>query len=155
MAKVTWQLQIGDFPNLLQQQGAGTWPKPHAIFFDPFSPTKNPAMWTEDLFSALFRQLSDSRPCSLATYSRSTRVRAALLLAGFFVGRGQSSGRKEETTIAANTRGLISELLDGQWLERARRSESAEPLRTGMYRQARLSDQTYRRLAAHPQFRQP
>ena len=149
MAKVTWDLEIGDFPTLLC--GPHDWPKPHAIFFDPFSPTKNPAMWTADLFAMLFRELSDTQDCALATYSRSTMVRVALLLAGFYVGRGHPAGRKEETTIAANRRELIGEMLDQHWLERARRSDSAEPLQDS-YRQAPLSDPTYLRLTAHPQF---
>jgi hypothetical protein len=87
-------------------------PAPHAILFDPFSPAKNPAMWTLPLFTTLFRLLDPARPCALATYSRSTMTRAALLLTGFCVGAGHATGEKEETTIAANTLELIDEPLD-------------------------------------------
>ena len=59
---------------------------------------------------------------------------------------------KEETTVAANTVELINEPLDQRWLERARRSGSAEPLWESIYRQAPLSDETRERLRSHPQF---
>src|SRR5208283_2816198 len=97
---------------------------PHAIFHDAFSPAKNPAMWTLPLFENLFRVLDPARPCALTTYSRSTMLRATLLLAGFFVGVGHATGEKEETTIAANDLNSISEPLDRRWLDRARRSHS-------------------------------
>ena len=128
-------------------------PAPHAILFDPFSPAKNPGMWTLPLFANLFRLLDPAHPCALATYSRSTMTRAALLLAGFYVGAGHATGAKEETTIAANTLELIDEPLDRTWLERARRSHSAEPLHEAVYRQAPLAPATWEGLQAHPQFR--
>jgi tRNA U34 5-methylaminomethyl-2-thiouridine-forming methyltransferase MnmC len=128
-------------------------PAPHAILFDPFSPAKNPAMWTLPLFTNLFRLLDPARPCALATYSRSTMTRAALLLAGFYVGAGHATGEKEQTTIAANTVELIDEPLDRRWLERARRSHSAEPLCEPVYRQAWLAPATWEGLQRHPQFR--
>jgi len=130
-----------------------SFPAPHAILFDPFSPAKNPAMWTLPLFTNLFRLLDPGRPCALATYSRSTMTRAGLLLAGFYVGAGHATGAKEETTIAANTLELIHEPLDRRWLERARRSHSAEPLGELVYRQLRLAPATWEGLQAHPQFR--
>ena len=109
-------------------------------------------MWTQPLFANLFRLLDPARPCALPTYSRSTMLRATLLLAGFFVGIGHASGEKEETTIAANTMDLLTEPLDRRWLARARRSTSAEPLWEPVYRQARLSPETWERLQEHPQF---
>jgi len=130
-----------------------SFPAPHAILFDAFSPAKNPAMWTAPLFASLFRHLDPSRPCALPTYSRSTMLRVSLLLAGFFVGAGHATGEKEETTIAANTLDLISEPLDQKWLQRARNSTSAEPLWEPVYRQAPLSDETWEKLRQHPQFK--
>src|SRR5205085_9733466 len=85
-------------------------------------------MWTQPLFSRIFKLLDPCRPCALPTYSRSTMLRVTLLLAGFFVGVGHATGEKEETTIAANALDLITEPLDRHWLQRARRSTSAEPL---------------------------
>lgn len=125
---------------------------PHAILFDAFSPARNPAMWTLALFENLFRLLDPSRPCALTTYSRSTMVRTALLLAGFFVGRGRPTGMKEETTVATNTPALLDEPLDRAWLQRARISSSAEPLAGAVYRQSPLALQTWERLQRHAQF---
>jgi hypothetical protein len=96
--------------------------------------------------------LDAARPCVLPTYSRSTMLRVSLLLAGFFVGAGHATGEKEETTIAANTRGLVPDPLNLAWLDRARRSHSAEPMHEPIYRQAPLSPESWERLQAHPQF---
>jgi S-adenosyl-L-methionine-dependent methyltransferase len=155
---VNWGFYLGDFPAMLQTQLAiGNWklemPAPHAVFFDAFSPAKNPAMWTLPVFENLFRVLDPQRPCALTTYSRSTLVRATLLLAGFYVGVGHATGMKEETTIAANTLDLIAAPLNARWLERAVRSDSAEPLHAPVYSRAKLSPATLERLCAHPQFR--
>ncbi len=91
-------------------------------------------------------------PCALTTYSRSTLIRATLLLAGFFVGVGHATGMKEETTIAANTLDLVAEPLDARWLERAARSDSAEPLRAPAYSRAPLASETLAALEKHPSF---
>ena len=149
---VNWEVHLGDFPTLLVQPATHKFPKPHAIMFDAFSPATNPAMWTLELFENVFRLLDPSRPCALPTYSRSTMLRVTLLLAGFFVGVGHATGEKDETTIAANSIELIDEPLDRRWLARARRSSSAEPLVKPMYRQARLSPETWERLQQHRQF---
>ena len=150
--RVTWELHVGDFPTFLKEDGAKTVPKPHAILFDAFSPARNPAMWTQPLFAQIYQLLAPERPCALPTYSRSTSLRVSLLLAGFFVGAGHSTGEKEETTIAANTLALLDQPLDDNWLQRARRSTSAEPLWEPVYRQARMSPQTWERLQEHPLF---
>ncbi len=154
---VNWELQLGDFPNFLSNfrlkiQNSKLVLAPHAILFDAFSPAKNPAMWTLPLFKDLFQQLDPQRPCALPTYSRSTILRATLLLAGFFVGVGHATGEKEETTIAANNLSLIAEPLDRRWLERAKRSHRAEPLIENVYRIAPLSSESWKKLQAHPQF---
>jgi hypothetical protein len=149
---VQWEVQEQDFPSLLVQPLARTFPKPHAIMFDAFSPAKNPAMWTAPLFANLFELLDPLRPCALPTYSRSTMLRVTLLLAGFFVGVGHATGEKEETTIAANSLQLIEEPLDRRWLERAKRSHSAEPMWEPVYRQAPLAPESWRKLQEHPQF---
>ena len=150
---VEWKLRQGDFPTLLEQPLARDWPKPNAILFDPFSPARNPAMWRQPLFTTLFGLLDPAKPCALPTYSRSTMLRVTLLLAGFFVGAGHPTGEKEETTIAANTRDLITEPLEHRWLRRARNSTGAEPLCEPSYRQAPLSPETWERLQNHPQFK--
>ena len=154
--KVNWEFHLGDFPTFLSNLKLKTenlkLPVPHAIFYDAFSPAKNPAMWTLPVFAGLFRALAPARPCALTTYSRSTLIRATLLLAGFFVGVGHATGMKEETTIAANDLSLIAEPLNTRWLERAFRSASAEPLRQPVYTRAPLLPDTADQLRRHPQF---
>jgi tRNA U34 5-methylaminomethyl-2-thiouridine-forming methyltransferase MnmC len=151
--RVDWRFHLGDFPSLLTQPAAPTWPKPDAILFDAFSPAKNPAMWSLPLFTKLFQLLDPHRPCALPTYSRSTIMRVTLLLAGFYVGVGHATGEKEETTIAANTLDLISEPLNLRWLDRARRSHSAEPLHDAVYKIGPLTPESWEKLQGHPQFR--
>jgi tRNA U34 5-methylaminomethyl-2-thiouridine-forming methyltransferase MnmC len=149
---VHWRAHVADFPALLGTPEAWEFSKPDAIMFDAFSPARNPAMWTQPLFNRIFELLDPNRPCILPTYSRSTLLRVTLLLAGFYVGIGHATGEKEETTVAANTRALISEPLDRTWLQRAHRSTSAEPLAAPVYRQAPLSADTWEKLRRHPQF---
>ena len=154
---VEWEFHLGDFPTFLSNsklktQNSKFTPAPHAILFDAYSPAKNPAMWTLPLFANLFQLLDPQRPCALPTYSRSTILRVTLLLAGFFVGVGHATGEKEETTIAANTLDLLAEPLDRRWLERARRSHSAEPMVEAVYRCAPLTAESWEKLQAHPQF---
>lgn len=166
---VNWRFVGGDFPSWLSRSSRGNEAQiekenqrlltsaaakfsPHAILFDPHSPRKNPAMWTVSLFENLFRALDPRRPCALANFTRSTLARAAMLLGGFFVGVGHATGFKEETTVAANTLDLLAEPLDQRWLERALRSDSAEPLREPVYSRAKLSPETIQKLRAHPQF---
>jgi S-adenosyl-L-methionine-dependent methyltransferase len=164
---VNWEFRPGDFPTIISEMSLGDGfhflkseignrkseiHPPHAILFDAYSPARNPAMWTLPLFTNLFRLLDPARPCALPTYSRSTILRVTLLLAGFFVGVGHATGEKEETTVAANDLGLIAEPLDHHWLDRARRSHSAEPMREAVYRVAPLTAESWRKLQVHPQF---
>lgn len=164
---VNWEFHLGDFPAWLERRAPSRpvpekelqlaetvlgVPPPHAIFYDAFSPAKNPAMWTLPVFSHLFPALDPARPCALTTYSRSTLLRTTLLLAGFFVGVGHATGMKEETTVAANTLALLAEPLNARWLARALRSDSAEPLREPVYARAKLTPATAEALRQHPQF---
>jgi queuine tRNA-ribosyltransferase len=151
-ASVVWTRVVGDFPTLLAEAAPGTWPAPHAILFDPHSPAANPEMWTLPLFRLLWERLDAERPCGLATYSRSTAVRTALLLTGFWVGGGGSTATKEDTTVAANRPELLAQPLGGRWLERARRSRAAEPWTTPPYGGRPLTDATWEALRSHPQF---
>lgn len=148
--QVNWEFHLTDFPSWLQT--ASPIPAPQAILYDAFSPAKNPAMWTLPVFTGLFRRLDPQRPCALTTYSRSTLLRVTLLMAGFYVGVGHATGLKEETTIAANTLDLIPERLNDRWLERATRSDSAEPLSEPIYRRAPLTSSTLIQLRNHSQF---
>lgn len=154
--KVQWRSVTADFPEVLAGIISGALPgipRPHAIFFDPYSAAKNPEMWTLELFTNLYRALDPARPCALANYTRSTMIRTALLLAGFHVGSGIATGFKEETTIAANTASLIERPLNAKFLKRVQISDSAEPLHTAVYERKKISADSWETLLRHPQFR--
>ncbi|HOQ60935.1 MAG TPA: MnmC family methyltransferase, partial [Vicinamibacterales bacterium] len=63
----------------------------------------------------------------MATYSAATPTRVTLLLAGYFVGHGMSTGTKGETTVAATAAGLVQQPLGQRWLERWQRSSAPGP----------------------------
>ncbi len=151
-ARVNWSVCLGDFPPLLREAPSRAWPAPHAILWDPHSPAANPEMWTLPLFRAVFERLDPGRPCALATYSRSTAVRTALLLAGFRVGAGGATSTKEDSTVASNESSLLEAPLGRRWLERASRSHAAEPWTEPPYGGRPLQEDTRRQLEAHPQF---
>jgi tRNA U34 5-methylaminomethyl-2-thiouridine-forming methyltransferase MnmC len=125
---VRWTIHLGDFREMLHAPPA---PAPHAILYDPYSPAANPGMWTLEHFQRLRATLKPNRPCTLTSYSRSTAVRVTLALAGFYPGRGSSTGEKDQTTIAATDRALLASPLDATWLHRVRRSTRGGPLREG------------------------
>jgi queuine tRNA-ribosyltransferase len=144
-AAIEWQLLAGDFA---QRQFHA--PPPDIIFFDPFSYKTDGAMWTLNAFRELAKACA-GKPAELFTYSYSTRVRAAMLAAGFYVARGRGTGPKAETTIgltpAAAAAAHGHELLGLDWLAKWRRSETQVPL-------GNLEDNdTWREaVLAHPQF---
>ena len=153
IASVRWRAIVADFPTFLDSPAMAELPRPNLVFYDPFSPRKNPLMWSYPLFEALARALAANEGPVLATYSRSSLLRVTLLLAGFFVGAGGATGEKEETTIAALRVEDLERPLGAQWLKRARESTSAEPMWAGEYKQLPLSPVSWERLQAHPQFR--
>jgi tRNA U34 5-methylaminomethyl-2-thiouridine-forming methyltransferase MnmC len=147
--RIEWRLHRGDF---CEQIRLDAWEAPHAIFYDPYSPSANPGMWTLEHFSTLRTRLHADAPCLWTNYTRSTAVRATLLLAGFFAGHGCTIGEKEETTVASNDPHLIERPLDCRWLERVARSTNATPLRDGDFLPGKISAEDFARLQAHPQF---
>ena len=151
-ATLNWQAVLDDFPTVLA--GTNELPTPHAVFYDPYSPTVNPEMWTLETFSALYARLRTDTPCSLTTYTRSTAVRVTLLLAGFFVGVGGATGEKDETTVAANAPALLERPLGRGWLEKkVHASTNAAPLRAGPGDvRGPIPEADFEALRAHPQF---
>lgn len=70
-----------------------------AVFHDPFSPSKNPELWSVEFFRELFRIMNAD--AILTTYSSATHIRNAMIEAGFHIGKGPSVGKKREGTIAS------------------------------------------------------
>jgi queuine tRNA-ribosyltransferase len=135
-----WTLHQGDAFEALGQVG----PRAEQVYFDPFSPETNPALWTRAAFSRV-REACRPEGALLLTYSASTRTRVTLLLAGFHVGQGVSVGTKQETTVAATAPGLLAQPLGPQFLERWQRSSAKEP------HGEPLTESLVAQLKAHPQ----
>ena len=150
--ELRWELRLGDFAGLVRQGGDARLAAPDLLFYDPYSPEANPEMWTLPHFEALRSALAPDRPALLATYSRSSAVRVALLLAGFFVGIGRSTGAKSETTLAASHPALLAEPLPPAWLARVARSHAADPMVEPVFRRRPLQPGWLERLRQHPQF---
>ncbi len=71
----------------------------NAVFQDPFSPSKNPELWSVEYFT-LIKKLMHSEGI-LTTYSSADHIRRAMIEAGFKIGRGPSVGKKRDGTIAS------------------------------------------------------
>ena len=147
-----WTTRLEDFPAFLRGADGADLPAPHAVFYDPYSPTVNPEMWTLEVLSDLRARLRENRPCLLTNYTRSTAVRVTLLLAGWYVGIGPSTGEKDETTVATNDPALLERPLSRDWLEgKVYASTNAAPLRVGGER-GPINPEDFARLQAHGQF---
>lgn len=95
------------------------------VFHDPFSPAKNPELWTVDFFKHIHRVI---RPGGvITTYSSAPQIRMALMEAGFTIGKGPSVGRKREGTVAT-IRGPIKKLPEEE-IKTLRLSVSSVPYR--------------------------
>lgn len=118
---IEWNLIEGDFLDNIEKAS-----KPHIIFYDPFSINTDGPLWNYSVFKRIFNHCRDNRT-KFFTYSSSTKVRSALIAAGFYTGRGAGSGPKTDTTAAFTAPGIINpevKLLGIQWLERFYRSSS-------------------------------
>jgi len=138
-----WQL-LGDFCTL----DSLNLPAAEVVFFDPYSPQKNPEMWSVKTFNLVEKHLNKEIPSCVLTYSTATPVRTAMLLSGLFVGQGQSTGLKRETTFGATTLEALERPLGKRWMERWQRSHTAMPL--GDHKLSLES--ILKLLKTHPQF---
>jgi len=68
------------------------------VFFDPFSPNKQPEMWSEDIFQKIYSKMKNSS--KLSTYSCAKWIRTNMKNSGFAVLDGPIIGRKSPATIA-------------------------------------------------------
>jgi tRNA U34 5-methylaminomethyl-2-thiouridine-forming methyltransferase MnmC len=83
--RTRWRLVVGELPGTLAGEGAAD-----VVFWDPYSPGRNPELWSVAAFTAVRRLCRVGT--TLHTYSGATATRAALLLAGFAVGVGEATG---------------------------------------------------------------
>jgi queuine tRNA-ribosyltransferase len=120
-ARTRWRLVRGDLLETLARQTV----RADIIYWDPFSPRANPALWTVSAFSQA-RRAAGPR-CALYTYSASTATRVALLLAGWAVGVGEAIGDKAQTTSAAVAVSDLARPLDRAWLARLSRPDVPLP----------------------------
>ncbi|OCG22856.1 hypothetical protein A9G11_06705 [Gilliamella sp. wkB108] len=81
---------VSHFPEFLAKQNIMI----DAWFFDGFSPSKNPDMWSESLFKACYQLTSLGG--TFATYSAGGFVRRNLISSGFIVNKCQGFGVKRE-----------------------------------------------------------
>jgi len=68
------------------------------VMFDPFSPSKAPELWSEEVFSEMYRLMR--KGARLVTYSCAGWIRENMKKAGFEVSDGPRFGRRGPTTIA-------------------------------------------------------
>jgi queuine tRNA-ribosyltransferase len=135
--RTTWRLVLGDLPGAL----AGA-PAADIVYWDPFSPRVNPELWSMAAFTALRSGCADR--ATVHTYSAATSTRAAMLLAGFAVGAGPSTGTMGQTSVGAIAPGDLAQPLDRRWLDRLRRSTAPLP--------SDAPSDALDRIAAMPQF---
>ena len=70
-----------------------------AIFQDPFSPKKNPTLWTIDWFEKL--KLIAKKNALISTYSASTSIRKSMVMAGWTIENRKGFAYKKSSTVGA------------------------------------------------------
>lgn len=88
--RITVDLLLGDAATNL----AGVLGRVDAWFLDGFAPSKNPDMWTDDLFQALAR--ASHAETTFATFTSAGLVKRGLKAAGFTLRKVPGFGRKRE-----------------------------------------------------------
>jgi queuine tRNA-ribosyltransferase len=149
---LSWSLVQGDFLARMADAPAA----PDLIFFDMFSSKTSADQWTLAAFRQVFRACH-GRAVELFTYTCSTPIRAALLVAGFHIARGRSTGDKVETTIALTPLARATsapgrhEFLAQEWLGKWGRSSAKFPADVSADEQPEFESA----IRAHPQFHAP
>ena len=140
--KIVWELRQGNFLELIETEIE----RPHLVFFDPYSPKVNQEMWTTECFKKIRKKSRETNDggTSLFTYSQATRIRVALINAGFFVGFGQATGLKTHTTEAATAVTALNSPLDRAWFERWQRSDARYPFDCGPDQQSQIDQKIER-----------
>jgi tRNA U34 5-methylaminomethyl-2-thiouridine-forming methyltransferase MnmC len=117
---VSWSLVAGDFLRSIETSGSAA---PDVVLYDFYSPKVVPELWSRSAFASLRARIGE-RDCRLFTYSAASPTRLHLLLAGFFVGEGVSTGVKGETTVAATRFERLERPLRSEWLLKLETSAS-------------------------------
>ncbi len=89
------QIFLGDALQRIDELPDGIFDR---VFFDPFSPKKQPEMWSEEIFQKIYKKMKSE--AKLSTYSCAKQVRNNMTLAGFKVIDGPIIGRRSPATIA-------------------------------------------------------
>ena len=90
--KVILDLWLGDVHDILPQWAAGSEGIVDAWFLDGFAPSKNPDMWSPQLFAQMARLASAD--CTFATFTAAGMVKRGLQQAGFSVEKQPGHGKK-------------------------------------------------------------
>lgn len=89
------QILLGDALQRIDELPENTFDR---VFFDPFSPKKQPEMWSEEIFQKIYNKMKNG--AKLSTYSCAKQVRKNMISSGFKVIDGPVVGRKSPATIA-------------------------------------------------------
>ena len=90
----TLDLWIGDVHELMPQWHTPTQGLIDAWFLDGFAPSKNPDMWTDELFKQMARLSKDA--CTFATFTAAGVVKRGLSAVGFTITKRKGFGRKRD-----------------------------------------------------------
>lgn len=146
-----WTMHLADLPELMNPSRIIPLPAPDLAVVDLHSPETQPELWTLDFWKNLHHRCSE-KPGLFLFHTRSTAVRATLLLAGFYVGKGRSLGKKEETTLASPKPGRLTHPLPPAWLETLARSTHGQPLISPPFPRQPINSGYLDCIRQHPQF---
>ena len=96
--RVTLDLWVGDVNELIPQVASPRHGVVDAWFLDGFAPSKNPQMWSDNLFQHMFRLAKPQ--ATVATFTAAGLVRRGLAAAGFNVSKIPGYGNKRDMTVA-------------------------------------------------------
>lgn len=95
--KINILIKFGDARKIIQKLEHETF---DAVFQDPFSPSKNPELWSLEYFKTIYKLMKKTG--IMTTYSSANHIRRAMLEAGFYIRKGPSVGKKKEGTLASS-----------------------------------------------------
>lgn len=96
-----FKLLLGDAEQTIKQVDLNS---VSVVFFDPFSPKKCPALWSETVFADVYNVMTNNS--ILTTYSCARRTRENLSKNNFTVSDGPTVGRTSPGTLAIKTQDI-------------------------------------------------